>query len=40
MTLNAQMPLIHVCFCANGGDNVTELIENRPQQRLVLFLIL
>ena len=37
MTLNTQMPLIHVCFCANGGDNVAELIENRSQQRLVLF---
>ncbi len=37
MTLNTSMPLVHVCYCANGGENVAELIENRPQHRMVLF---
>lgn len=35
--MNVNKAWVHMCFCFDGGDNITELIDSRPHQRLLLF---
>ena len=37
MSIQSNNAWFHVCYCANGGENIAELIQDRPKQRLLRF---
>jgi hypothetical protein len=37
VSIQSNNAWVHVCYCANGGENIAELIQDRPKQRLLRF---